>query len=310
MTCLSTSINTPNHQSAFVCLVAQMKNLVNIHSKKSLAPTKSVKDLAPKMKANKTKYRRSGRTAIAATTTTISSTPNDKAADECFAWQNLKPTKKIILGKSLAMESARELPKVRSTRLASNALKSKILSTTATNIRNKSKENKKRTNAKINEIHKLPAAAISKAKSRKKQSHTKSKVVNIVALANSVKVKGKFQKTKSETNANLSTEPRKTRKRKLNAEADTEAMSIKPSTLTTVSTATRTRKSSRLSSVKQTVAANQKQISAIPWKKQRKDSHTSMACFSPPLTRARLKNLEAQGKATLLTVTEIKKRRI
>lgn len=278
-----------------------MKDLISIQSKKLLIPTKSAKALADELGANmkttKTKATRSGRSTIIAstTTTTISSTPNDeKAAGEAFP----KPTKKLVRTK--AIKSAKDLPKVHSTRLTSHALKKENLSTAA---------NKKRTNAKTNNISKLPAsAAISKAKSRKKQGHTKAKVVNIEALANAVN-KDKFEKFKSNTQAAISVEPRKTRKRQLTTEAHTEAAATKSSPSTTNAATSRARKSSRLSSFKQPTAVNQKQFSAIPWRMQRQDSTTSIPCFSPPLTRSRLKSLETQGKTTLLTVTDIKKRR-
>ncbi|KAM7362401.1 uncharacterized protein ACRADG_013110 isoform 2-T3 [Cochliomyia hominivorax] len=280
LTCLSTSVTTPNHQSAFVCLVSQMKSLVNLQSKNQNSPFMSsavIEDI------------------------------NNEPIKELYVRK--KSTKK-----SLEMEIAEtELTKSRPTRLTSNAVKNKRVTNVAKTANNL-KENVKRNNAKSTNISKS-AAAITKAKSRRKVGGSaKTKTVNMVTLAKS---KGKLQNSISMpavVNTKIkatSAATRRTRKRKIihndnNEEDEVQEESTLSTEIATVkSLVPIARKSSRLSKdmssnklFKYPTNQNSQQTTLKPTttattQNKRKNSKT-FVCFSPPLTRSRLKHLAEQ----------------
>ncbi|XP_037815163.1 serine-rich adhesin for platelets isoform X2 [Lucilia sericata] len=266
LTCLSTSVTTPNHQSAFVCLVAQMKSLVNLQSKKQQTPN-------------------------------VVEGGNNETIKELYVRK--KPANRKSLT-AREIESAKELSKSRTTRLTLNKRVSNSTTNNKTTTLNTSKENVKRTNAKSNNsISKSSTAAITKAKSRRKLGRAKSKTINLVNLA-STRGKGKLQNSVSmpavvsnEATA-TATVNKRSRKRKLDPEED-EITS--PNKITSSkSLALGARKSTRLSKdMTSNTFKSPITTTNLKTSQRTRKNPTTVVCFSPPLTRSRLKHLAEQG---------------
>lgn len=223
--------------------------------------------------------------------------------------------KKPATKKSLQLEVSKELPKTRTTRLSSNAVKNKRVSNTTINTLNHSKENVKRTNAKSNNLSKLSTVAITKAKSRRKLGRAKSKTINLVNLA-TTRAKGKLQTSVSmpavisnEAKNTAATTSKRTRKRKIAHEDETEPPT---KTASIKSLAPAARKSSRQTKdmTSTTTKQNPSQTTLKSSQKSTRKIPATVVCFSPPLTRSRLKHLAEQGMIiTSNTPTDVKKRR-
>ncbi|KAI8120770.1 hypothetical protein CVS40_8025 [Lucilia cuprina] len=290
LTCLSTSVTTPNHQSAFVCLVAQMKSLVNLQSKKQQTPA------------------------------AVEEGSNEPIKE---LYVRKKPANRKSLPAREIVSSPKDLAKSRTTRLTLNKRVANITTNNKTTTQNTSKENVKRTNAKSNNnsISKSSTASITKAKSRRKLGSAKSKTINLVNLA-STRGKGKLQNSVSmpAVVSNVATATatvnKRSRKRKLTAEEDEIALPTKITS--SKSLALGARKSTRLSkdmtsnsttkSIKSPITTTNLKTSH---QRTRKNPTAAVVCFSPPLTRSRLKHLAEQGKiiTTNTATTEVKKRK-
>lgn len=337
---MSTTVATSNHQSAFVCLVAGMKNLINIQINSGKNVGLATVAESGSLEIAKTKSTRTARPTKDATalqtTSTISNTPNKKTKStfnipvtELFVSQKQKTTNKSsIRAKNLDMP--KDLVKTLNTRItrrtkaavaAANKKKpQQVLINTTPDIEDNATV--KRKSPKIGNISKISPAGVTKAKSRRKLGSAKSKTINIIQLASTV-AQQKLLPTANARGNQAIVEPSpqmqtNKRKRKINHVQDyepiPEASATPPSAYS--SSQGKSRKNIRLL---KDIGANsnqllKNQLTANTSNSKNLQKPRTAASFSPPLTRARLKHLnqEQQGKIVAIStpIVGIKKRKV
>lgn len=298
---LFADFETPNHQSAFVCLVAHMKNLINIQSTKMLASSsKGIGGGGSGLDLHKAKSTRIARSKEAAGHTTAIRSNQRKNID-------IPITEIFVRPKKFKSPAPQTLPPAsKKSDLASG-------NRTAGNVMQTPEVSKKMSNTI--EL----SGKVTKAKSRRKLTGAKSNMINLVQLVKSTSQLSPTIDTGHSAADSIHNEilsgRRTTRKRKIAADiATNKYMSITNIPATpTLRSSTRASKNARLSNDMPVAAANalnNKTLKYLEINASRVGQRT--ASFSPPLTRSRLKQLIGQdqmSKGFTTPIVDIKKRK-